>query len=205
MRPFWNPRWRMDAWVHQKRKRARRKCFTGWNLANLGASSPHPSKEIDTLSNFPAAVQKVFHITCQHRILNQFKSNYWNFEVVHEYVYINMLLPSPWRMWAHCSHLNWLWADSRTLRYLKVDSQDDSHCVLTVSFPWVCKSHSDLGQAVREINRSVSSSCEFTVNYLSVLKMNTPLDNSGELSVSIVLAHTFTGPDHKFHPSEGVS
>ena len=32
----------------------------------------------------------------------------------------------------------------RTLSYLTVNSQDDSHCELTVSFPRVCNSHSEL-------------------------------------------------------------
>ena len=47
--------------------------------------------------------------------------------------------------------------------------------------------------------RSVSSSCEFTVRKLSVLKMSPPLYNSDELSVSMMLAHTFTGMIYFIH------
>ena len=74
-----------------------------------------------------------------------------------------------------------------------------------IGFPWVCNLHSELAvsylwdnlmsppctgnsELTVSYKHNLSSSCEFTVSWLSVLKMRPPLDNSVELSVNMVLA-----------------
>ena len=54
----------------------------------------------------------------------------------------------------------------RTLNYLRVSSQDDSHCELSVSFPWVCNSHGELA-----------------LSYLWYHTMSSPWDGSSELTM----------------------
>ena len=60
----------------------------------------------------------------------------------------------------------------RTLSYLTVNSQDDSHCELAVSFPWdlsflwVCNSHSELAVSYswdHQMSSPCSGSSELTV------------------------------------------
>ena len=41
----------------------------------------------------------------------------------------------------------------RTLSYLKMNSQDDSHCELAVNFPLVCSSNYELAVTIYEIIR----------------------------------------------------
>ena len=76
--------------------------------------------------------------------------------------------------WAHCYHC-------------MVSSLGWSHDLLTVWVSVSCKLMESSQQA-----HGKSSSCEFTVSYLSVHKMSSPWDSSGEVSMSMVLAHTFT-------------
>ena len=58
----------------------------------------------------------------------------------------------------------------RTLSYLTVDSQDESHCVLAVNFPWVCNSHHVL-----------------TVSYLWDQPMSPTCSGSNELTAILLL------------------
>ena len=59
-----------------------------------------------------------------------------------------------------------------------------------------CSGSSELTVRVvnsRKAQGKVHQFYEFTVRWLSVLKLSPPWDNSEELSVSMLLAHTFTG------------
>ena len=67
-----------------------------------------------------------------------------------------------------------------------------SHCVLTLSFPWVCNSHHELALSY-SWDQPISPPCSGSSELTEISLLTSLWRYSGEPIVSMVLAHTFIG------------